>query len=435
MYQTVNNFFKKIIGVDTTEKNSFLDDYDLKEKVGSGAYSVVFKSVRKSDDKYVAIKIVNRTSIRLEERESLNRESLILKSIHHPTILPLQEIYEEEFETILVSEWLEEGDLLSYIRRTDHYKEAECMGWVKDLLVGMESLHSMGVFVRGLKPESVLMRGNRIVIADVVFTHHLINDDVKFCVASSYASPEVITPSKNIGLSSEAAGDVWALGVLLYILISGKHPFVDMATLGQSDPHTLHQSLVANILRGQVDFSSPIWLSSSFSLSARDMVASMLNIDPLRRPSMQALLADHAKWLDQAKDMSQNTKELTESLQHLKQWNLEKRFKYQEHGAHVAARYNIASSRHPPSSSTSSLSSASSSHSNDNETLSDWLKKAEFSLALAPGFLGSYAQIGALKAISEVVELSPGGNVFAICGTSAGVSFLLRLLCLIFLFT
>jgi len=71
------------------------------------------------------------------------------------------------------------------------------------------------------------------------------------------------------------------------------------------------------------------------------------------------------------------------------------------------------------SSSSSSSSSSSLSH-REEETLADWLLKGEFSLSLAPGFLGSYAQIGALKAIAEIVDLSPGDRVFAICGTSAG---------------
>jgi len=264
-FQIKMDFIRKLVGID--RRNHCLEDFSLQEKVGSGANSVVFRGTDKTTNKEVAIKVVNRTSLRLEERDNLKRESLLLKEIQHPHILNLKEIFEEDYETVLVSEWMKDGHLLSNIQNLEKYSERECRRWMKDLLTGVAHLHSLGVFMRGLHPESILMRNQDIVIADVAFTHQVIDSDVQHCILSSYAPPEILCESPSVlrPASELAAADIWSLGVIFYILLSGEHPFLDMKSVNIDDFNSQSDSTYSRLLYSYTPSTPPMSFFSSSS--------------------------------------------------------------------------------------------------------------------------------------------------------------------------
>ncbi|KAI0447245.1 hypothetical protein F4803DRAFT_500316 [Xylaria telfairii] len=200
---------------------------------------------------------------------SIEREVAVLKLIDHPHIVKLHDIWENRAEIYLVLEYMDGGDMFSYINAYGPLPEFEMVGYLRQILSALEYVHSFNICHRDLKPENILMKSNGVVkIADFGMaaiqqspTHALRTS----CGSPHYAAPELITRTRYQGDKV----DIWSMGCLLYATLCRRLPF--------DDPDGNVPRLLAKAKKGI--YSVPDFLSRE----ARDLIAKMLTVDPAKR--------------------------------------------------------------------------------------------------------------------------------------------------------
>ncbi|KAI0434860.1 hypothetical protein F5Y09DRAFT_190579 [Xylaria sp. FL1042] len=206
---------------------------------------------------------------------SIEREVAVLKLIDHPNIVKLHDIWENRAEIYLVLEYMDGGDMFSYINACGPLPEFEMVTYFRQILSALEYVHSFNICHRDLKPENILMKSNGIVkIADFGMaaiqqspTHALRTS----CGSPHYAAPELIARARYQGNKV----DIWSLGCLLYATLSRKLPF--------DDPDGDVPRLLAKASKGI--YSMPDFLSRE----AQDLIAKMLTVDPVKRISIRKI--------------------------------------------------------------------------------------------------------------------------------------------------
>nr|XP_022919952.1 ribosomal protein S6 kinase 2 beta isoform X1 [Onthophagus taurus] len=272
-----------LIGITTT---SFYEEYELQKVLGSGSYSVCRLARHKATDQYFAVKIVDKSSCNCkEEIEILYRYG------HHRGIVSLMRVYEDDERVFLVLKLLKGGDLIDYMVAKKRLPEHEAAAILKTLTETIAFLHENGVVHRDLKPANILFatedkdpRG--VTICDMGFAKQLRADNgllMTPCYTANYVAPEVL---KRQGY--DAACDIWSLGVVLHIMLSGECPF-------NNEPEDSPQHILQRITSGSLNFKSKSW--QKVSQQARDLVSDMLHVAPQRRPSASQLLKH--PWVNQ----------------------------------------------------------------------------------------------------------------------------------------
>ncbi|KAI1755765.1 hypothetical protein F4782DRAFT_367679 [Xylaria castorea] len=200
---------------------------------------------------------------------SIEREVAVLKLIDHPHIVKLHDIWENRAEIYLVLEYMDGGDMFSYINECGPLPEFEMVGYLRQILTALEYVHSFNICHRDLKPENILMMSNGVVkIADFGMAaiqqspNHALRTS---CGSPHYAAPELITRTRYQGDKV----DIWSMGCLLYATLCRRLPF--------DDPDGDVPRLLAKAKKGV--YSVPDFLSRE----ARDLIARMLTVDPVKR--------------------------------------------------------------------------------------------------------------------------------------------------------
>lgn len=203
------------------------DYYETKDVVSKGKFGVVKKAIHKKTQKPVAIKIMKKSSIKLEDLELIRREIEILKICQHPNIIRLLDIFENSGYIFLVLELLSGGDLFSYLEtRKFNIPEKSSAYVVYSLLQALQYLHSYGIVHRDLKPENILMvddtQSSDIKISDFGLSKIIAPNES--CTEPfgtlSYVAPEVLKHEQY-----DKRVDLWSLGVICYLLFSSTLPF------------------------------------------------------------------------------------------------------------------------------------------------------------------------------------------------------------------
>jgi MAP/microtubule affinity-regulating kinase len=220
---------------------------------------------------------------RLQEpskKESVLREIKILGKMEHPHIVKLFQTFDTPRELHLVLEYLAGGSLHYYLRHSPnrHFSEGESRRLFRQVLRALEYCHSLNVTHRDIKLENILLDERRNVkLIDFGFATCFSNDRKAkiFCGTPSYMSPEIVARKEYFG----PPADVWALGVLLFVMLSGSYPFK-----GKDD-----KDLYRKIMRGQFEVPKVI------AAAPRALIYRMMSMEPSRRPSVRELLSD--AWL------------------------------------------------------------------------------------------------------------------------------------------
>lgn len=246
-------FLKKIeqpvlLDEDSTEKYGInLDSFEVTDLLGSGAFGKVYKGKLKSDSKLYAIKILNKDFLikNNQLRYAIN-ECNILRKINHPYIVKLYYSFMDEKNLYMVLDFCSGGDLSYHISKM-LFEEDEILFFISELILALNHLHSLGIIHRDLKPENILINSDgHIKLTDF----GLVKDNIKntnkamsMVGTGPYLSPEMI---KEEGVNK--ACDLYALGIIIYEMITGRPPFI-------SDNKF---SLFENILQGKFDLDSSI---------------------------------------------------------------------------------------------------------------------------------------------------------------------------------
>uniref|UniRef100_A0A671KC71 calcium/calmodulin-dependent protein kinase n=1 Tax=Sinocyclocheilus anshuiensis TaxID=1608454 RepID=A0A671KC71_9TELE len=233
----------------------FTDEYQLFEELGKGAFSVVRRCVKISSGQEYAAKIINTKKLSARDHQKLEREARICRLLKHPNIVRLHDSISEEGFHYLVFDLVTGGELFEDIVAREYYSEADASHCIQQILESVHHCHVNGIVHRDLKPENLLlaskMKGAAVKLADFGLAIEVQGDQQAwfgFAGTPGYLSPEV--------LRKDPYGkpvDMWACGVILYILLVGYPPFWD------EDQHRLYQQIKA----GAYDVNNKTNLASS----------------------------------------------------------------------------------------------------------------------------------------------------------------------------
>ncbi|XP_056593034.1 calcium/calmodulin-dependent protein kinase type II subunit beta isoform X1 [Triplophysa dalaica] len=298
----------------TTTCTRFTDEYQLYEELGKGAFSVVRRCIKLCTAQEFAAKIINTKKLSARDHQKLEREARICRLLKHPNIVRLHDSISEEGFHYLIFDLVTGGELFEDIVAREYYSEADASHCIQQILEAVLHCHQMGVVHRDLKPENLLLaskcKNAAVKLADFGLAIEVQGDQQAwfgFAGTPGYLSPEV--------LRKEAYGkpvDIWACGVILYILLVGYPPFWD------EDQHKLYQQIKA----GAYDFPSPEW--DTVTPEAKNLINQMLTINPAKRITAQEALKH--PWVCQRSTVA-SMMHRQETVECLKKFNARRKLK------------------------------------------------------------------------------------------------------------
>ena len=253
--------------------------YHIQSDIGQGSYGKVKRVRHKRLCEYRAMKIVSK------QNESATNEIEILRRVSHPNIMNIYEIFEDKTKYYIITEMLEGGELFEFITNQGSFIENDASRLMKQLLQGVNYLHSNNIIHRDLKPENIMLvskpssyRRPSLKIIDFGTAIPFVNGVrfKKFIGTNYYIAPEVIAENYN------EKCDIWSCGVILYILLCGYPPFN-----GSSNVDIFHN----------IQYSEPLFVAEEWkdvSPSAIDLIKKMLNKNPFKRYTAEQCLSH--KW-------------------------------------------------------------------------------------------------------------------------------------------
>ncbi|XP_043275119.1 serine/threonine-protein kinase GG21441 isoform X2 [Venturia canescens] len=258
--------------------------YAVGHVIGDGNFSVVRHCIHKATGAEYAMKIVDKYKCKGKET-MLASEVAILRQVCHPNIISLIGEQETVDQLFLVIELVKGGDLFDAISAATKFPEAEASVMISHLTSALAYLHSHQIVHRDVKPENLLveLEGSRVrclKLGDFGLAQVVHETLYTVCGTPTYVAPEILAES-GYGLKI----DVWAAGVILYILLCGFPPFISL----END----QEELFERILSGQYEFTAPYW--DHVSDSAKQLISNMLQAQPELRFSAEDVL-DHP-WL------------------------------------------------------------------------------------------------------------------------------------------
>ncbi|XP_062412308.1 MAP kinase-interacting serine/threonine-protein kinase 2b [Sardina pilchardus] len=285
----------------------FEDVYRLQEEIlGEGAYARVQTCISQITNKEYAVKIIEKRPG--HSRSRVFREvEMLYQCQGHRNILELVEFFEEEEKFYLVFEKLRGGSVLAHIHKRRHFSEQEASIVVQDIASALDFLHNKGMAHRDLKPENILCehedRISPVKICDFDLGSGIkLNSDsspistpelLTPCGSAEYMAPEVVEAFSEEATIYDKRCDLWSLGVILYIMLSGYPPFVghcgsDCGWEMGEPCHACQNTLFESIQEGKYEFPEKEW--AHISSSAKDLISKLLVRDAKLRLSAAQVL-------------------------------------------------------------------------------------------------------------------------------------------------
>uniref|UniRef100_A0A673XUR5 Serine/threonine-protein kinase DCLK2 n=1 Tax=Salmo trutta TaxID=8032 RepID=A0A673XUR5_SALTR len=259
---------------------SIAERYKVGRTLGDGTFAVVRECVERCTGREYALKIINKVKCRGKEHMIQNEVS-ILRRVKHPNIVLLIEEMDTYSELYLVMELVKGGDLFDSITSSNKYTERDASGMIYNLASAIKYLHSLNIVHRDIKPENLLVYehpdgSKSLKLGDFGLASLVDGLLYLVCGTPTYVAPEIIAET-GYGLKV----DIWAAGVITYILLCGYPPFS-----GSED----QEILLDQILTGQLDFPSPSW--DNVSVTAKELITGMLQVKVEQRYTA-LLVLDH----------------------------------------------------------------------------------------------------------------------------------------------
>ena len=269
-----------------TGYTNLLDIYEVKNKLGSGKFGLVKLGIDKKTGEKVAIKIMKKSSMDSSDLELVRTEIEILKICQHPNIIRLYNVFENPDYLYIIMEYCSGGDLFSFLEnRNFRLSEKKASTIIHKMSTAVYYMHSFGVAHRDLKPENVLMTSDDdngdIRILD--FGLSKILGPYEKCDEPygtlTYCAPEIIVDEPY-----SKAVDLWSLGIMTYLMVSGKLPF------NSEDENEIARQVVYD----EPDYiRNPIW--KNITPECKDFIKRLLEKDQNKRMTIKQVL-EH-KWI------------------------------------------------------------------------------------------------------------------------------------------
>ncbi|GLG98422.1 Ovarian-specific serine/threonine-protein kinase Lok [Gryllus bimaculatus] len=270
------------------------DDFVVSRSLGKGAYGEVMLVFQKKTFDRFAMKVVKKRTLN-PTKDILMNEVNILRSLDHPCVIKIHNVVNSPESVFIFLDYMEGGDLFERVKSLGKLKESETKWISYQISKAVEYLHKQGIAHRDLKPENILLSSDKknpiIKITDFglsrFFNSQMVMKTV--CGTPSYVAPEILE-TKGCGVYSNQV-DVWSMGVILYVCLSGSLPFSserqDM-TLGEQ------------ICSGSYSFPERYW--RGVTKKAIDLVKKMMTVNPKLRITVNMILSQ--SWF-QDRDLEQ----------------------------------------------------------------------------------------------------------------------------------
>lgn len=259
-------------------QQNFRENYVLGKVIGHGHFGIVREGKHIPTSKKYAIKTIDKRKMTLE-MAGFKREVEILQRLDHPNLISTYASYEDAKYVHIVTELCTGGELYDQLITKSRYKEKRAAKIMRQILHAISYLHQNGICHRDLKPENFLFASNSkdadLKLIDFGLAHKFGN---KIELESVVGTPYYVAPEVLLG-SYDQKCDIWSAGVILYMLLCGKPPFVANS----------HKQVFNKILHHTPKFSNKYW--QVVSDEAKHLVASMLSKNPKERPTAQDSLS------------------------------------------------------------------------------------------------------------------------------------------------
>ncbi|NXF71732.1 NEK5 kinase, partial [Sclerurus mexicanus] len=254
-----------------------MDKYEIIKKIGEGSFGKIFLAKGKMDNEPCVIKEINLTKMPVEEKESSQKEVILLAKMKHANIVTFYASLEEKNKLYIVMEYCDGGDLMKRINMQHGvlFDEDQILSWFVQISLGLKHIHDKKILHRDVKAQNIFLSNNGKVAKLGDFgTARQLNSTMELahtCVGTPYyLSPEIC---ENRPYNNKT--DIWSLGCVLYELCALKHPF---------EGNSLHE-LVLKICRGRFHPVSP-----SYSYDLRILISQLFKTSPRDRPSINSIL-------------------------------------------------------------------------------------------------------------------------------------------------
>lgn len=245
--------------------------YEFLNEIGKGNYGTVVKARELNTNRIFAVKVIQKN--RILESHTFKQEIEILQFLDHPNIVKLNECFETDRLLYLVQEFCEGGELFQKLVQEKNFTELKAAQIMRKLISAIIHCHNNNICHRDLKPENCLMVDNsansdiKIIdfgLATFMNEQHLLNS---ICGTPFYVAPEVLSGSYRMEC------DLWSLGVILYMMLSGSPPFT-----GRNN-----QEIITKVYSGNYSLRTKAF--AKISQMAKDLISRLLVKDPSLRLS------------------------------------------------------------------------------------------------------------------------------------------------------
>jgi len=272
--------FNTTVILDSTSHSGIHSVYTFRRVLGHGQYGTVREAVKKTGGSVITVAVKSISKRKLKgELTAMKRELEVLCLVDHPNVIKLYETYEDAKYLHLVMELCTGGDLFDHFFLTGCPSESQVASLMRKLLIAVNYLHSISICHRDLKPDNCLFASNsedaEVKVIDLGMATQVPDDvdEMKTMVGTPYyLAPEVL--SGHYGKEC----DIWSLGVVMYVLLSGRQPFQG-SNLSE---------IFRRIRQGRFDFDRPEW--TLVSREATELISSMLQVCPFNRISLEQAL-------------------------------------------------------------------------------------------------------------------------------------------------
>ncbi|NXI04537.1 MYLK2 kinase, partial [Pachycephala philippinensis] len=295
-----------------------------KEILGGGKFGEVHTCTEKETGLKLAAKVIRKQGAK--DKEMVLLEIDVMNQLNHHNLIQLYDAIETPREIILFMEFVEGGELFERIIDDDyHLTEVDCMVFVRQICEGIRFMHHMCVLHLDLKPENILCvaaTGHMVKIIDFGLARRY-NPNEKLKV--NFGTPEFLSPEVVNYEQVSYTTDMWSMGVITYMLLSGLSPF-----LGDDDTETLNNVLAANWYFDEETFES-------VSDEAKDFVSNLIIKDKSARMSADQCLQH--PWLNNLAEKAKRSNRRLKSQVLLKKYVMRRRWKKNFIGVCAANRF------------------------------------------------------------------------------------------------
>nr|XP_015214260.1 PREDICTED: myosin light chain kinase, smooth muscle isoform X1 [Lepisosteus oculatus]XP_015214261.1 PREDICTED: myosin light chain kinase, smooth muscle isoform X1 [Lepisosteus oculatus] len=294
--------------------------YDVDERLGTGKFGQVFKLFEKKTGKVWAGKFIKAYSAK--DKENVRQEISIMNCLHHPKLVQCVDAFESKSDIVMVMEMISGGELFERIIDEDfELTEREVIKYMLQIIDGVRFIHKQGIVHLDLKPENIMCvnkTGSKIKLIDFGLARRLENSS---SLKVLFGTPEFVAPEVINYEPIGYATDMWSIGVICYILVSGLSPF-----MGDNDNETL-----SNVTSATWDFDDEAF--DEISDDAKDFISSLLKKDMKRR-----LTCDQCQQHPWLKQDTKNMEAKKLSKERMKKYLLKRKWQKTGHAVRAISR-------------------------------------------------------------------------------------------------